>query len=134
MGLGVGLTLALWFILRGDLFHVLPCVILFLCFSLLLPCFGKRELIIVLFVVVFSICACLILLVFSSFWCLGRAAVCDCGTLWTFLLSFELVWVCLFPLPLGVWEGLWLAIVAFLGLFSFLFFELCLLVLYGLKM
>ena len=23
---------ALWFILRGDLFYVLPCVILFLCF------------------------------------------------------------------------------------------------------
>ena len=21
----------------------------------------------------------------SSSWCLGRAAVCDCGTLWTFL-------------------------------------------------
>ena len=27
---------ALWFILRGDLFYVLPCVILFLCFSVLL--------------------------------------------------------------------------------------------------
>ena len=25
------LFLALWFILRGDLFYVLPCVILFLC-------------------------------------------------------------------------------------------------------
>ena len=24
---------ALWFILRGDLFYVLPCVILFLCFQ-----------------------------------------------------------------------------------------------------
>ena len=24
----------------------------------------------------------------SSFWCLGRAAVCDCGILWTFLLPF----------------------------------------------
>ena len=40
---------ALWFILRGDLFYVLPCVILFLCFSVLLalrlPCLGKRELI-----------------------------------------------------------------------------------------
>ena len=23
---------ALWFILRGDLFYVLPCVILFMCF------------------------------------------------------------------------------------------------------
>ena len=24
----------------------------------------------------------------SSSWCLGRAAVCDCGTPWTFLLPF----------------------------------------------
>ena len=38
---------SLWFILRGDLLYVLPCVILFLCFSVLLalrlPRFGKRE-------------------------------------------------------------------------------------------
>ena len=27
------LFVVLWFILRGDLFYVLPCVILFLCFS-----------------------------------------------------------------------------------------------------
>ena len=27
---------ALWFILRGDLLYVLPCAILFLCFSVLL--------------------------------------------------------------------------------------------------
>ena len=30
------LFVALWFILRGGLFYVLPCVILFLCFSVLL--------------------------------------------------------------------------------------------------
>ena len=30
------LLVALRFILRGDLFYVLPCVILFLCFSVLL--------------------------------------------------------------------------------------------------
>ena len=29
------LFVALWFILRGDLLYVLPCVILFLCFSVL---------------------------------------------------------------------------------------------------
>ena len=34
----------------------------------------------------------------------------------------SLVWFCLFPLPLGVWEGLWFVIVAFPGLFSYLFF------------
>ena len=35
---------------------------------------------------------------------------------------FALVWFCLLPLPLGVWDGLQLVIVAFLGLFSYLFF------------
>ena len=32
---------------------------------------------------------------------------------------FVLVWVCRFPLPLGVWEGLRFVIVALLGLFSY---------------
>ena len=45
---------ALWFILRGDLLYVLPCVILFLCYSVLLALrlsrLGKRELILVFFV------------------------------------------------------------------------------------
>ena len=53
------LFVALWFILRGDLFYVLPCVILFLCFSVLLalrlPCLGKRELILVFFVRLFDL-------------------------------------------------------------------------------
>ena len=53
------LFVALWFILRGDLFYVLPCVILFLCFSdllaLRLPRLGKRELILVLFVRLFDL-------------------------------------------------------------------------------
>ena len=48
------LFVALWFILRGDLFYVLLCVVLFLCFSvplvLRLPRLGKRELIFVVFV------------------------------------------------------------------------------------
>ena len=90
--------------------------------------------------------------------------VCDCGTPWTFLLSFflacviitlchfvlvvfspfsititslgeeranvsafrtfvrfVLVWICRFPLPLGVWEGLRFVIVALPGLFSYFF-------------
>ena len=85
------LFVALWFILRGDLFYVLPCVILFLCFSILLalrlPRLGKRELILVLFVRLFDLC----LFGFVGFlisWCLGRAAVCDFDTPWTFLLPF----------------------------------------------
>ena len=87
------LFVAWWFILRGDLFYVLPCVILFLCFSVLLalrlPRLGKRELILV-FSYVCSICACLVLSV-SSFSC--------------------------------VWEGLRFVIVALPGLFSYLYFE-----------
>ena len=35
-----------------------------------------------------SVCACLDLSVSSSAWVLRRAAVCDCGTPWTFLLPF----------------------------------------------
>ena len=54
------LFIALWFILRGYLLYVLPCVILFLCFSVLLvmrlPRLGKRELILVLFVSLFDLC------------------------------------------------------------------------------
>ena len=54
------LFVALWFILRGDLLYVFPCVILFLCFSVLLvlrlPRLGKRELILVLFVCLFGLC------------------------------------------------------------------------------
>ena len=34
---------------------------------------------------------------------------------------FVLVWICRFPLPLGVWEGLRYVIVALPGLFSYLF-------------
>ena len=34
------------------------------------------------------ICASLVLSVSSSFWCLGRAAACDCGTSWTVLFPF----------------------------------------------
>ena len=36
---------------------------------------------------------------------------------------FVLVWICRFPLPLGVWEGLQFVIVALPGLFSYLFFS-----------
>ena len=52
------LFVALWFILRGDLLYIFPCVIL--CFSVLLvlrlPRLGKRELILVLFVRLFGLC------------------------------------------------------------------------------
>ena len=81
------LFVALWFILRGDLLYVFPCVILFfpVLLVLRLPSLGKTELILVLFVRLFGLC----LFRFVGFlfsWGLGRAAVCDCGTPWTFLL------------------------------------------------
>ena len=76
------LFVALWFILWGDLFYVLPCVILFLCISVL-----RANL--------------------SAF----------CTFVW-----FVIVWFCLFPFPLGVWEWLRFVIVALLGLFSYLLF------------
>ena len=80
------LFVALWFTLRGDLFYVLPCVILFLCFSVFLALRLPR---LVLFVRLFDLRLFgLVLTVFSSSWCLGKAAVCDCGTPWTFLLPF----------------------------------------------
>ena len=54
------LFVALWFVLRGDLFYVSSCVILLLCFSVLLalrlPRLGKRELILVLFIRLFDLC------------------------------------------------------------------------------
>ena len=85
------LLVALWFILRGDLLYVFPCVILFLCFSVLLvlrlPRLGKRELILVLFVRLFGLCL-FRFVGFLSSWGLGRAVVCDCGTPWTFPLPF----------------------------------------------
>ena len=71
------LFVALWFILRGDLFYVLPCVILFLCFSVLLalrlPRLGKRELTLVLFVRLFDLClfgfVCFLFLFVSGMGC-----------------------------------------------------------------
>ena len=86
------LFVALWFILRGDLFYVLPCAILFLCF------FSP-----------FSIAITL----------LGEERA-NLSAFRTFV-RFVLVWICRFPLPLGVWEGLRFVIVALPGLFSPLF-------------
>ena len=85
----VFLFVALWFILRGVCcisFRVSFCSCFFFFLVLLvlrLPHLGKRELILVLFVRLFGF-----LSVSSSSWGLGGAAVCDCGTPWTFLLPF----------------------------------------------
>ena len=39
------------------------------------------------------------------------------------IVRFALVWFCLFPLPLSVWEGLRFVNVALPGLFSYLFYN-----------
>ena len=83
------LFVALWFILRGDLFYVLPCVIFFLCFT-----------------VFFSIAI-------TSF----EEERANLSAFRTFV-RYVLVWICRFPLPVSVWEGLRFVIVALLGLFS----------------
>ena len=89
------LFVALWFILRGDLLYVFPCVILFLCFSVLLVLRLPR---------------------------LGEESA-NLSAFRTFV-RFVLVWIFRFPLPLGVWEGLRFVIVALPGLFSYLFMYL----------
>ena len=87
------LFVALWFILRGDLFYVLPCVMLFLCF------FSPFS---------------------TAITSLGEERA-NLSAFRTFVL-FALVWICRFPLPLCVWEGLLFVIVALPELFSYLFF------------
>ena len=88
------LFVALWFILRGDLLYVFPCVILFVCF--------------------------LVLLVFIAITSLGEERA-NLSAFRVFV-RFVLAWICRFPLPLGVWEGLRFVIVALPGLFSYLFY------------
>ena len=83
------LFVTLWLILRGYLFYVLPCVILFLCFSVLLalrlPRLVKRELHLMFLARLFDLrlfgFVCFLFLLVS-----GKG--CDCDTPWTFLLPF----------------------------------------------
>ena len=84
------LFIALWFILRGDLLYVFPCVILFLClspFSIAITSLGEERANLSAFRTFVRFC----LFRFVGFLFLlgsGKAAVCDCGTHWTFLLPF----------------------------------------------
>ena len=84
------LFVALWFIQRGDLFYVLPCVIwscVFSPFSIAITSLGEER--------------------------------ANLSAFRTFV-RFVLVWICRFSLPLRVWEGLRFVIVALSGLFSYL--------------
>ena len=89
------LLVALWFILRGELLYVFSCIILFLCFfspfSIAITSLGEERANLSAFsTFIRFVRFCLDLSVSSSSWGLGRAAVCDCGTPWTFLLPFFL--------------------------------------------
>ena len=53
---------------------------------------------------------------------LGKRELVSLSAFRTFV-RFVLVWICRFPLPLGVWEGLRFVIVTLLGLFSYFFFN-----------
>ena len=75
------LFVAFWFILWGGFLCLALCNFV-LVFSVLLALQLLR------FSYVCSICACLVLSGSSSSWCLGRAAVRDCGAPWTFSYLF----------------------------------------------
>ena len=63
-------------------------LVFFSPFSIAITSLGEERANFSAFPYVCLICACLDLSVSSSSWYLGRAAVCDCGTPWTFLLPF----------------------------------------------
>ena len=70
------------------------------------------------------VCVCVCSCVFSPFSIAITSPGEERAYLSVFLTFIRFVLICffLFPLPLGVWEGLRLVIVALPGLFSFLFF------------
>ena len=95
------LFVALWFILRGDLFYVLPYVTLFLCFSVLLalqlPRLGKRQLILVIFVCLFDLClfgfVCFLFLLVSGKGCgLGLWHSLDFSLTFFYIWNSNIVW------------------------------------------
>ena len=67
-------------------FRVSFCSRVFSTFSIAITSVGEERANLSAFRTFFSVCAYLDLSVSSSSWGLGRAAVCDCGTPWTFLL------------------------------------------------
>ena len=66
-------------------------LVFFSHFSIVITSLGKERANLSAFRTFFSICACLVLSVSSSSWCLVRAAACDCGIPWVFLLPFWVI-------------------------------------------
>ena len=73
---------------------------------------------------VLCLALCYFVLVFFSLFSIAITSLgeerASLGAFRTFV-RFALVWFCLFPLPLGVWEGLRFMTVTLPGLFSYLF-------------
>ena len=67
-----------------------------------------------------SFCSCAFLSFSTAITLLGEERA-NLSAFRTFV-QFVLVWICLFPLRLGVWEGLMFVIMVLPGLFSYLFF------------
>ena len=87
---GVSLTLCCFVVYSTRRFVILSCLVLFCScvfspFSIAITSLGEERAN-QCFLYVCSICACLVLSVSASSWCLGRAAACDCPQ--TFLLLF----------------------------------------------
>ena len=57
-------------------------------FSIAITSLGEERTSLGVFRMFVRFWACLVLYVSSSSWCLGKAAVCDCGTPWTLLFPF----------------------------------------------
>ena len=84
-------------------------------------CYGLSLLPSIIFVLSFALCY-FVLVVFSPFSIAITSLWEECANLSAFrtFVRFSLVCFCLFPLPLRVWDGLRLVIVALPGLFSYL--------------
>ena len=112
--LNVSLTLWCFVVYSTRRIVVCPGVSLILCCFVV---YSTRR-----FVVCLSMCH-FVLVFFSPFsiaiTSLGEERA-SLGAFRTFV-RFVLVWICRFPLPLWVWEGLRFVIVALPGLFSYLF-------------
>ena len=88
---------ASWFYTTGaSCFKVFPCSLsscFFILFSIVITSLGEEGAGLCgsrAFVCLF--CMCLFLSFFSSPWCRGLTAICDCGTHWTFLLTILMIW------------------------------------------
>ena len=74
---------------------------------------------------VFCLTMCHFAFVFSSPFSIAITSLWDEGanlSVFHTFVRYVLVWICRFPLPLGVWEGLRFVTVAHPGLFSYIFF------------